>query len=64
MMMVVCTENWIKARAVRFAFGTYSLNLRWDVSEHTMDEKRIARLFGLTLGGPFAVSLILSAITI
>jgi len=33
-------------------------------SENTMDEKRIARLFGLTLGGPFAVSLILSAITI
>jgi len=29
-----------------------------------MDEKRIARLFGLTLGGPFAVSLILSAIII
>jgi hypothetical protein len=29
-----------------------------------MDEKRIARLFGLTLGEPFAVSLILSAITI
>jgi len=30
----------------------------------TMDEKRIARLFGLTLGGLFAISLILSAITI
>jgi hypothetical protein len=29
-----------------------------------MDEKRIARLFGLTLGGLFAISLILSAITI
>jgi hypothetical protein len=29
-----------------------------------MDEKRIARLFGLTLGGWFAISLILSAITI
>jgi len=34
------------------------------VSENTMDEKRIARLFGLTLGGPFVISLILSAITI
>ena len=33
------------------------------VSENTMDEKRIARMFG-TLDGPFAVSLILSAITI
>jgi hypothetical protein len=31
----------------------------------TMDEKRIARLFGLTLGGGlFAISLILSTITI
>jgi hypothetical protein len=30
----------------------------------TMDEKRIARLLGLTLGGLFAISLILSAITI
>jgi hypothetical protein len=30
----------------------------------TMDEKRIARLFRLTLGGLFAISLILSAITI
>jgi hypothetical protein len=29
-----------------------------------MDEKRIARLFGLTLGGLFAISLILSAIAI
>jgi hypothetical protein len=29
-----------------------------------MDEKRMARLFGLTLGGLFAISLILSAITI
>jgi hypothetical protein len=29
-----------------------------------MDEKRIARLFGLSLGVPFAVSLILNAITI
>jgi len=34
------------------------------VSENTMHEKRIARLFGLTLGGPFVISLILSAITI
>ena len=34
------------------------------VSENTMDEKRIARMFGLTLDGPFALSLILSAITI
>jgi hypothetical protein len=32
--------------------------------EKTMDEKRIARLFGLTLGGLFAISLILTAITI
>jgi predicted alpha/beta superfamily hydrolase len=30
----------------------------------TMDEKRIARLFGLTLGGLFVISLILSAIAI
>ena len=30
----------------------------------TMDEKRIARLFGLSLGGLFAIGLILSAITI
>ena len=29
-----------------------------------MDEKRMARLFGLTLGGVFAISLILSAISI
>jgi hypothetical protein len=29
-----------------------------------MDEKRIARLFGFTVGGLFAISLILSAITI
>jgi hypothetical protein len=29
-----------------------------------MDEKRIARLVGLALGGLFAISLILSAITI
>jgi hypothetical protein len=29
-----------------------------------MDEKRITRLFGLTLGGLFAISLIVSAITI
>ena len=28
------------------------------VSENTMDEKRIARMFGLTLDGPFALSLI------
>jgi hypothetical protein len=33
-------------------------------AENTMDEKRIARLFGLTLGGLFAISLILSAIAI
>jgi hypothetical protein len=30
----------------------------------TMDEKRMARLFGLTLGGLFAISLILNAIAI
>jgi predicted alpha/beta superfamily hydrolase len=30
----------------------------------TMDEKRIARLFGLSFGGLFAIGLILSAITI
>ena len=30
----------------------------------TMDEKRIAGLFGLTLGGLFAISLILSAMSI
>jgi hypothetical protein len=30
----------------------------------TMDEKRIARLFGLTLAGLFAISLILSAMSI
>jgi hypothetical protein len=29
-----------------------------------MDEKRIARLFGLAFGGPFAISLILSAMSI
>jgi hypothetical protein len=29
-----------------------------------MDEKRIARLFGLALGGLFAISLILSAMSI
>ena len=32
--------------------------------ENTIHEKRVARLFGLTLDGPFAISLILSAITI
>jgi hypothetical protein len=30
----------------------------------TMDEKGIARLFGLALGGLFAISLILSAMSI
>jgi hypothetical protein len=30
----------------------------------TMDEKRMARLLGLTLGGLFAISLILNAIAI
>jgi hypothetical protein len=30
----------------------------------TMDEKRMARLFGLTLGGLFAISLILNAIAL
>jgi hypothetical protein len=33
-------------------------------TENVMDEERIARLFGLTLDGLFAISLIPNAITI
>ena len=50
---------------LRFAPGTYPLNVCWTFTRRMiMDEKRIARVFGLTVGGLFAISLILSAITI
>jgi hypothetical protein len=52
-------------RAVRSARErTCSICVETFRAENTMDEKRIARLFGLTLGALFAISLILSAITI
>ena len=58
-------DRYISEIGLRFAPGTYPLNVCWTFTRRMiMDEKRIARVFGLTVGGLFAISLILSAITI
>jgi hypothetical protein len=51
-------KSFCLRRRFHLATGTCPFNLM------EMDEKRTARLFGLILGGLFAMSLILSAITI
>jgi pyruvate-formate lyase-activating enzyme len=54
----------IPMRHARFASLRERIRSTCVETSGAYDEKRIARLFGLTLGVPFAVSLILSAITI
>ena len=65
MLIPTTSRKVFDGRWVHVGPGTHPFNLRcrsqWRM---TMDEKRMARLFGLTLGGLFAISLILNAIAI